>query len=357
MDTERPVEERYLFIIKQDKIRVRLQRFYKPKRINYMVVIYYQTDSRIQSKILNDENKDLLQNALWIDLLCPTKEEEQLVEEQLKIEIPTKEEVEEIEPSSRLYTENNVLYMTATMVALSDLPEVKTDVVTFMLAEKCLITLRYVELHPFKLFIKKLVRSTTKDYNAKAILIELLDAVVDRLADILEKISDKFDEISKIIFHPKENNHTTAETNYKHILQYIGANGDLGTKASESLISFTRLISYLEQIGGSDIPKEIHIIQKDINALREHASFLSTKFSFLLDATLGMINIEQNSIIKIFSVAAVIFLPPTLIASVYGMNFNDMPELRWHVGYPLAILMMVISAWLPFRYFKKKKWL
>ncbi|KTD40611.1 magnesium transporter CorA family protein [Legionella parisiensis] len=325
-----------------------------------MVVIYYQTDSRIQSKALDNENKDLLQDALWIDLLDPTKEEEKIVEAQLEIEIPTKEEVEEIEPSSRLYVENNTLYMTATMVALSDLPEVKTEVVAFILTEKCLITLRYIELHPFKLFTKKLLRSKTKDYNAKALLIGLLEAAVDRLADILENIGGKFDEISKIIFHAKANKHSTAETNYKHILQYIGANGDLGTKASESLISFTRLISYFEQ-NNSDIPKELMthlaIIQKDINALREHASFLSTKFSFLLDATLGMINIEQNNTIKIFSVAAVIFLPPTLIASIYGMNFTYMPEIRWYLGYPLAILMMFISALLPFSYFKKKKWL
>ncbi|STY29853.1 metal ion transporter, MIT family [Legionella wadsworthii] len=326
-----------------------------------MVVIYYQSDSRIQFKLLNDENKQLLQNALWIDLLSPTKEEEQIVETQLKIEIPTKEEVEEIEPSSRLYKENNVLYMTATMVALSDLPEVKTDVVAFILTEKCLITLRYVELHPFKLFIKKLLRSNSKDYSRNIVLIELLDAAIDRLADILEKISGKFDEISKTIFHPKENPHHTTETNYKYILQYIGANGDLGTKASESLISFTRLISYLEQGYNSEPPKEINnhlnIIQKDITALREHASFLSTKFSFLLDATLGMINIEQNNTIKIFSVAAVIFLPPTLIASIYGMNFKFIPELNWYMGYPVAILMMFLSALLPFRYFKKKKWL
>ncbi|MCE0724387.1 MULTISPECIES: magnesium/cobalt transporter CorA [Legionella] len=326
-----------------------------------MVVIYYQTDSRIQSSALNDENMHLLQDALWIDLLDPTKEEEELVETQLKIEIPTKEEVEEIEPSSRLYVENDAIYMTATMVALSDLPEAKTDVVAFIVTEKCLITLRYIELHPFKLFTKKLLRSKAKDYNAKALLIGLLDAAVDRLADILEKISGKFDEISKIIFHAKGNNHTAPETNYKHILQYIGTNGDLGTKASESLISFTRLISYLEQANHSELPKELMtyltIIQKDINALREHASFLATKFSFLLDATLGMINIEQNNTIKIFSVAAVIFLPPTLIASIYGMNFTYMPEIRWYIGYPLAILMMFISALLPFSYFKKKKWL
>ncbi|AHE66300.1 magnesium transporter CorA family protein [Legionella oakridgensis] len=326
-----------------------------------MVIIYYQTDSGMQSTSLTDVNKHLLQKAVWIDLLCPTKEEEKMLEEQLNIEIPTKKEVEEIEPSSRLYIENSALYMTATMVALSDLPQMKTDVVTFILTETSLITLRYIELHAFNLFIAKLLRSRTKIYNAKSLLIDLLDAAVDRLADILEKISHKFDEISQLIFHQKENNPTTAETNYKHILQSIGANGDLGTKASESLVSFTRLISYLEQVHGSDIPKEamtyLVIIHKDIDALREHANFLSTKFSFLLDATLGMINIEQNNTIKIFSVAAVIFLPPTLIASIYGMNFNYIPELHWHIGYPLAILMMFISAWLPYRYFKKKKWL
>jgi magnesium transporter len=246
------------------------------------------------------------------------------------------------------------------MVALADLPGVKTDVVTFVLTKKCLITLRYIALHPFKRVTKKLLNSSIKVYDPKVLLIELLDAAVDRLADILEKIMDKFDDISKSIFRTKENN-IPIQTNYKHILQYIGVNGDLGTKVSESLVSFTRLISYLQQANNSNISKELmnclSIIQKDINALQEHASFLATKFSFLLDATLGMINIEQSNIIKIFSVAAVIFLPPTLIASIYGMNFHYMPELNWHKGYLFAIFIMLISSWLPFRYFKKKKWI
>ncbi|USQ15355.1 magnesium/cobalt transporter CorA (plasmid) [Legionella lytica] len=324
-----------------------------------MVIIYSQTDSRIVSENLNLDTAPLLHKALWIDMISPSKEEEHIVEQLFKIEIPTKEEIEEIEPSSRLYIENDAVYMTATMVAFSNLPEAKTDVVTFILTEKMLITLRYIDLHAFNLFSAKLLRSKKKEFDAIVILIGLLDAAIDRLADILEKISRKHDEISHLIFHQKTN--TPTGTGYKEILQQIGVNGDLGTKTSESLMTFTRLISFWEQTQAAEAAKGtrtfLTVIHKDIDALREHASFLSVKFNFLLDATLGMINIEQNSIIKIFSVAAVIFLPPTLIASIYGMNFEHIPELRWEVGYPIALLLMSISAWLPFRYFKKKKWL
>ncbi|MBN9230994.1 MAG: magnesium transporter CorA family protein [Legionella sp.] len=326
-----------------------------------MVIIYSLTDKGIQMDTLNEYNRHLLSNALWVDLLSPTKDEEQLVEHDLNIEIPTKKEVEEIEPSSRLYTENRVVFMTATLVALSDLPQVKNDVVTFILTHKTLVTLRYIELHAFKLFQSKLIRSTSTNYTAHSLFIDLLDAVVERLADILEKISNQCDEISQLIFHHHPTADKTAETNFKRLLQYIGTNGDLGAKVSESLVSLTRLITYLEQAYGNDLEKDnrvsLTIIHKDVTALREHATFLSTKFNFLLDATLGMINIEQNNTIKIFSVAAVVFLPPTLIASIYGMNFNHIPELSWHIGYPLALSFMVLSAWLPYRYFKKKKWL
>lgn len=326
-----------------------------------MVIIYSLTDNGIQVDTLNEYNRALLLNALWIDLLSPTKEEERLVEHDLKIEIPTKKEVEEIEPSSRLYTENNVVFMTATLVAFSDLPQVKTDVVTFILTSKTLVTLRYIELHAFKLFQSKLIRNTNKNYTANTLFMDLLDAAVERLADILEKVSNQCDEISQLIFHHNNPADEAAETNFKKLLQYIGGNGDLGAKVSESLVSLTRLITYLEQAYGNDLEKDnrvlLTIIHKDVSALREHAAFLSTKFNFLLDATLGMINIEQNNTIKIFSVAAVIFLPPTLIASIYGMNFSHIPELSWHIGYPLALSLMVLSAWLPFRYFKKKKWL
>lgn len=323
-----------------------------------MIVAYYLNHSGISSKTIDNTCIDVLSQAVWVDLLNPTPDEESLVERTLSITIPTKKDVEEIEPSSRLYVDSDVLFMTATMVVMSDQPEVKTDVATFILKKKCLITLRYNEMHAFKLFAATLLRSKVKTLDARTLFIDLLDAAIDRLADILEKISNQLDTISKDIF--RQNGHSS-HPNFKGILQRIGTNGDLGSKANESLISFTRLISYLEQIHipmiSKDMIASLLILQKDISALREHASFLSTKVSFLLDATMGMINIQQNNIIKIFSVAAVIFLPPTLIASIYGMNFNHMPELDWAVGYPVAIGLMLLSAWLPYRYFKKKKWL
>lgn len=325
-----------------------------------MFTIYFQTETGIQCEELNDKNHHLLKQSLWIDLFCPDDTEEKVLEEHLNLNIPTKNEMEEIELSSRLHIEKNALFMTATVVALSDSPEVKTDAVTFILTDNILITVRYTDLRAFHQFSKKLLHSKQKEYNALSLLLELLDAASNRLADILEKISRKFDDISQLIFHPNDNG-STKQTNYQQILQSLGSNGDLGTKTNESLVSLIRMISFLEQTRSDDLSKEMKlfltIIEKDIDALRDYTHFLSTKFTFLLDATLGMINIEQNNIIKIFSVAAVIFLPPTLIASIYGMNFNYIPELQTRFGYPFAIVLMCISAWLPFRYFKKKKWL
>jgi magnesium transporter len=141
----------------------------------------------------------------------------------------------------------------------------------------------------------------------------------------------------------------------------MGANADLNTKVCESLVTFNRLIPFFSQMAGSRINDErlqrLGTLGKDINSLSDHAIFLSSKVNFLLDATLGMVNIEQNNIIKIFSVAAVIFLPPTLVASIYGMNFHIMPELEWHYGYVYALGMILLAAWLPYKYFKHKKWL
>lgn len=326
-----------------------------------MIIIYVQDQQSIQAIEISQENDTLIRNALWIDLLSPTRDEEKYIEKLLNIEVPTKKEMEEIEPSSRLYVEENILFMTATMVAQSDTPEPKSDAVTFILTDKKLITVRYIEPQAFKLFISRLSRLREKECNAEKLLIGLLESSTDRLADILENVSHAFDKISHMIFHSNKENNSTTKVNYKEVLQNIGNNGDLGTKARESLVSFIRLVSFLEQTLGhkfdTDIRSRLTIINKDINALSDYASFISTKVNFLVDATLGMVSIEQNNIIKIFSVAAVIFLPPTLIASIYGMNFDLIPELHWRLGYPISIGLMILSAWLPYKYFKQKKWL
>jgi len=305
------------------------------------------------------ERQALIKEARWIDLIFPSNEEEKEVEQCLGINIPTREEMVEIELSSRLYKENDAFYLTATMIAQSDSPDPKLDAVTFVLTPRQLITIRYIEPQSFKLYTTYLKNLQNPPDDATVLLIGLLDTTVDRLADMLELIGHRLDEYSKIIFRPQAND--AKKLDYRQILQQIGANADLNTKVRESLLTFDRLFTFFRQIASSRISEEgqlrLTTLSRDISSLNDHANFLSAKINFLLDGTLGMVNIEQNNIIKIFSVAAVIFLPPTLVSSIYGMNFHFMPELSWKYGYLVSIGLMILVAWLPYKYFKYRKWL
>lgn len=322
------------------------------------MIIVYASSNHFIPKTITTNDSSALPSANWIDLLNPTKEEEQFIESFLRIDIPTKEEMQEIEPSNRLYKENDVLFMTATMTAKSESSEPQNEAVTFILIDDKLVTIRYIEPHAFSLFISRLPKLTADNHHAINLMIELLESTIDRLADIFERVGRNLDQFSQTIFHIQASD---KKLNYKDFLQKIGVNGDLNTKAWESLASFNRLCSYFSNVMSvklsDELQSRLNIVSRDIVALHDHVHFLSTKVNFLLDATLGMVNIDQNNIIKIFSIAAVIFLPPTLIASIYGMNFVTMPELKWHLGYPIAIGLMLISAWLPYQFFKLKKWL
>ena len=186
----------------------------------------------------------------------------------------------------------------------------------------------------------------------------MLEAIVDRLADILEHAGRGIDDISRSIFRRDAG----STRDFQTILEQIGRKGDLTSNMRDSLLTLERLVGFLshaslQRKSAKDVRDRIKTLSRDIRSLLDHASFLSQKITFLLDATLGMINIEQNATIKIFSIAAVIFMPPTVIASIYGMNFKYMPELDWSLGYPAAIALMVISAIMPYAYFKRKGWL
>lgn len=316
--------------------------------------------TKLKPQEIIEENQANLQDAIWIDLLSPSKKEEVLVEKYIDIDIPRRHEMIEIELSSRLYKENGTLFMTATMIAQSDSLDPKLDPVTFILTPNKLITVRYIEPQSFKLFTSQLQKLDNIHHQATHLFLELLDATVNRLADILELIGKRLEEYSKTIFRPLNTEHLK-KLDYMALMQQIGMNGDLNTKARESLLTFNRLVTFYAQTIDSKINEESQLrlitLNKDILSLSDHANFLSTKINFLLDATLGMVSIEQNNIIKLFSVAAVIFLPPTLIASIYGMNFIHIPELSWEYGYLFAIGLIILAAWLPYRYFKYKKWL
>jgi magnesium transporter len=304
------------------------------------------------------------QDALWIDLIEPTQEQEQLVESTFGIDVPTREEMKEIEASNRLYEENGVLYMTITIVTRldSDLPE--SSQITFILAKDRLITNRYSDPLPFQRFIAYAERHPGVCSSSAALLAGLIEAIVNRMADVLERVGADLDSLSSEVFSPPKKRRRSAKSQARDsrtILSRVGQNGDLTSKARESLVSLNRLLTFVQQSAAvtlaNDVRARFRTLGRDVLALSDHASFLGVKANFLLEATLGMLNIEQNNIIKIFSVAAVVFLPPTLIASIYGMNFHVMPELDWIFGYPFAIGLMVVSAILPYLYFKRRGWL
>jgi magnesium transporter len=304
----------------------------------------------------------LPENAIWIDMLAPSREEEQVVESALHVDVPTHEEIREIEASSRLYKKTGMLFMTATVICKADTPRPETTEVTFVLAGTRLITVRYAAVQPFSTFLSRQQREEQPAYNGENVLMGLLDAIVDRIADILEQAGGDLDAVSQQIFDRHDSGRKRRRSGpLQDSLHRIGRSGDMTSKASESLVSLSRLLAFLGQAEEKNTVREImgpmEIRDRDVRSLTSHATFLSEKANFLLSATLGLVNIEQTDIIKIFSVAAVIFLPPTLVASIYGMNFDFMPELHWLFGYPFAILLMIVSAVLPYRFFKGRGWL
>ena len=299
------------------------------------------------------------EGAVWIDLVSPSLLEDKQVEALVGIAVPTREEMQEIEVSSRLYVENGARYMTATLMCHSETAVPKTTPVTFILAGHRLVTVRYDDPRPFAIVEQKLGRSCPPKVSGESIMIDLIDAVIDRSADIQERIGAEVDQVSHAIFEPEEE---ADQPSYKDVLKALGRKGDLTSKLRESLVSVGRVLLFLaNEAEGLKWPKDMRAqlqsMRRDVISLTDHASYLTNKITFLLDAMLGVVNIQQNNIIKIFSVAAVVLMPPTLIASIYGMNFKTMPELDWHYGYPIAILVMILAAVLPYVYFKWRKWL
>lgn len=323
------------------------------------MITAYLSQGKLISEKITSANQALLQDAIWIDLLRPTKDEEALIERTLDVDIRTREEMQGIEPSSRLYKENGTVFLTATVIAKSTSSQPKSDAITLILKDDKLITVRFIEPQSFALFIALLPKMTIESHHGVHLIIALLEVTIDRLSDISERVGRSLDDYSQTIF--RNQSPDQIKIDYKQLLQELGSNGDLNAKAWESLVSFNRLNGFFSQVVASkfdeNLQSRLMTLTKDILALRDQVKFLTTKINFLLDATLGMVNIEQNNIIKIFSIAAVIFLPPTLIASIYGMNFHAIPELNWRFGYPISIGLMCLSGWLPYQYFKAKKWL
>jgi len=295
-------------------------------------------------------------NVLWIDLLSPDQQEERFVESALGLDIPTREELAEIEDSSRFYDEEGAIFMTTTVVmGIADRRPENAEV-TFVLTQRCLVTVRYAELSAFRQFETKSARQPSVYGTSHQIFLGLADAIVDRIADVLENVQVALQALSRCVFDKRKEQ----RTDLQQVIQQLGQHRSLLSRLGESLFSSTRLIAFYRLHAGETkqgAKGVLKALERDVRSLGEHQARLLGDIAFLLDATLGLINIEQSSIIKVFSIAAVLFLPPTLVGTVYGMNFEHMPELGWLLGYPMALVMMVVSAIIPYAWFKFRDWL
>ena len=298
-------------------------------------------------------------NAVWLDLATPTDEERAYVQRATGIEVPTFEELSEIESSSRLASEGETLYLSAP--ALHGIAEgtPRSTPVGYILSRSLLVTVRFDALPAFDAVAGKPAAGT-----GALVFVQLIETIVDRAADQLERMGAALDQISERVFRTDPD----AAGDKRHdqgpalrlMLREIGQLGDLASKIRDSLLGMGRIVPYVEAIAGSwvgdDVAKRLRTIRHDITSLSDYDTHLNGKIQFLLDAILGFINIEQNNIIKVLTVVSVVGVPPTFLASLYGMNFKVMPELNWSWGYPYALVLMLISAVGPYIWFKRRGW-
>lgn len=308
----------------------------------------------------------LPEEAIWIDLLNPTPEEDRAVEVWTKAPVPTRDDMREIEESSRFYSEDGAQYLTAPVLHAADSEYPGVSPVTFILTGAKLVTVRYTEPKSFGLYIARALKPGNSLIGARCdglgIFLGLLEAITDRLADILENVALGIDRSSADIFGRSPETRPMGTADFRESLTRIGRQGEFLSKVRESLAGVSRLLVYLSTSLKQDSVRKdartwLRSLERDAQSLTTYVDFLSNRITFLLDTLVGLISIEQNAIIKIFSVAAVGFMPPTLVASIYGMNFHYMPELSWPWGYPMALGIMVLSAVVPLYFFRRMGWL
>lgn len=297
-------------------------------------------------------------SAVWIDLYRPSPDEIAGAEA-FGVTLPTIEEMEEIEISSRLYRENGMDYMTVVLPGTNADGTAVLAPVTFIVSAERLITVRYHTPRPFETFPDRIGQEAFETSSVAGTFLALADEIIARFADILEAIGQTLDTLSASVF-AEGSEHETALL--RGALQTIGRQGERLGRVRFGLLTMERALSFFGQTlnakpGGAEHVETIRALQGDIAALGVHADFVSSRISLIDDATLGHINLAQNATVRIFSVVAVLFMPPTLVASIYGMNFRSMPELAQPWGYPAALGIMVASAAVTYLFFKWRKWL
>ena len=325
------------------------------------MITYYRLHDGALTPQAAENLESIPDRVLWIDLVFPSTEEERFIERMLGVDIPTREEMSALEDSSRFFEENGSLYLTATVV--SGISEKRPDAVEvfFVLTPSWLVSVRYAKLQAFRAMDGKLQRQPEQHRSSDRVFVSLVESIVDRVADVLEKLQNQLNGLSQHVFDDHHGDRRHQRADLQRVIINLGRFSSLLSKLNESLLSVSRLLTYVRQGGNGWLSENaqgwLKSVERDVRSLSDYQTKMSGEITFLLDATLGLINIEQNSIIKVFSIAAVLFLPPTLVGTVYGMNFRHMPELEWLFGYPLALGAMFGSALVSYAFFKFKRWL
>lgn len=293
--------------------------------------------------------------SVWIDLICPEPEERAEAERLMGAAIPTQQDITSIETSERLYLEPGAIVMTAQMPGVVHSASPAVSAVTFVVSAKRLVTVRYGEPGSLAFLARKVQSDQTIAHMGPAVLFALLDIIVDRCAEEMEDASACYDDLALKVFGDRLNTRKTAS--YKVAIKQLGRIGLKVAKLHDVCASLSRLLLFMgthakrlnlseEQI------EDCRMFGRDVHSIKEHGDALDNKLTFLLDATIGLVSLEQNQISKIFTVLGLIFLPPTLIASVYGMNFVNMPELQWEQGFLFSIGLMLVSVAVTFFAFR-----
>ncbi|MFI5010977.1 MAG: magnesium transporter CorA family protein [Hyphomicrobiales bacterium] len=299
--------------------------------------------------------------TVWVDLVEPTREERRAVEAFAGLALPTPEEMDEIEPSELLYADGGTRYMTGRLLYQSKSRHPQIANVSFIRKGRVLVTVRYDDPKPFQIFSQRAQHSGVAANDPEAVFVGLIDAIVGRAAEILRNAGDKIDALSENVFERAAGERHPQTIEYRETLATLGREGARISKARESLVSIELMLRFASPTEpgkeGDEPPGHIGTMLRDIASLETHTEYLSGKVQFLLDTTLGLVNVSQNDIVKILSVIMVVFTPPTFIASMYGMNFKNMPEYDWSYGYQYGLVLMLLSAVLPYLFFRWKKWL
>lgn len=311
------------------------------------VKLFYHKNNVIRiSRSLEFLKETAIKNFLWIDLNNVDEEVENELEDFLKIYIQEEEEMIEIEMSSRYIETNDSLVVNLNFL----LNNFEREAVSFIMKNSILITVRDQELLSFHETVKKISASPRNYPTGYHVFVALLETRVETDADMIEEMTQHITTLSNSI---------SLKDADENLLMEIKDLQEKTMMLRENIIEKQRAVSSM--LKSELIPRELHdkltIIVKDINSLIEHIRFSFDRLDYLQDTFLGYVNVEQNKIIKMFTIISVIFMPPTLIASIYGMNFNDMPELNWKYGYELSIGLMIVSVATILIYFKRKHWL